>query len=53
MNKKKMPELKELKTPKTSLPDKNKPLKYLTLLKLLFQNLKLSLHTPPLKPLLN
>ena len=49
MNKKKMPELKELKTPKTSLPDKNKPLKYSMPLRLLFQNSKLSLHTPPLK----
>lgn len=49
MNKKHKPEPKELKTHLISSPDKNKPLKFLMLSKLSFQNLELSLHTPPLK----
>lgn len=49
MNKKKLPELKELKTQLTSSPDKNKPLKFLMPSKLSFQNSEPSLHTPPLK----
>ena len=50
MNKKLLPELRELKIALTSLPDKNKPNLFLTLLKLLFQNLKLLLLTLLLKP---
>ena len=43
------PEPKENKTQPISMPDKNKLNSFLTLLKLLFQNLKLSLHTVLLK----
>jgi len=50
MNKKPLPEPRELKILLISSPDKNKPNKYLMLLKLSFQNLKLLLHTPLLKP---
>lgn len=49
MKKKLLPELKENKTLLISLPDKNKLNLFLMLLKLLFQNLKPSLHTVLLK----
>lgn len=49
MKKKLLPELKENKTLLISLPDKNKPNLFSMLLKLSFQNLKLSLLTVLLK----
>lgn len=50
MNKKLLPELRELKIALTSLPDKNKPNLFLMPLKLSFPNLKLLLLTLLLKP---
>jgi len=50
MNKKLLPELRELKIVLTSSPDKNKPNLFLMPLKLSFPNLKLLLLTLLLKP---